>query len=82
MPFERYLVFPVLGGLVGHGFLVVLDAGSQTAHFVDDTHRGVGHRELPVVADFEMGVDVILNSYDIVMGATQRLDSIILKPAI
>ncbi len=35
-----------------------------------------------VVADFEMGVDIILNSYDIVMGATQRLDSIILKPAI
>ena len=34
------------------------------------------------VADFAMGVDVILNSYDIVMGATQRLDSIILKPAI
>ena len=35
-----------------------------------------------VVADFEMGVDIILNSYDIVMGATQRLDSIILKPEI
>ena len=35
-----------------------------------------------VVADFEMGVDIILNSYDIVMGATQRLDSIILKPVI
>ena len=35
-----------------------------------------------VVADFEMGVDIILNSYDIVMGATQRLDFIILKPAI
>ena len=35
-----------------------------------------------VVADFEMGVDIILNSYDIVLGATQRLDSIILKPVI
>lgn len=35
-----------------------------------------------VVADFEMGVDIILNSYEIVMGATQRLDSIILKPVI
>lgn len=34
------------------------------------------------VADLEMGVDIILNSYDIVMGATQRLDSIILKPVI
>ncbi|MEQ1093326.1 hypothetical protein [Acinetobacter johnsonii] len=34
------------------------------------------------VADLEMGVDIILNSYDIVMGATQRLDSIILKPEI
>ncbi|MBI1453698.1 MULTISPECIES: hypothetical protein [Acinetobacter] len=32
------------------------------------------------VADFAMGTDIILNSYDIVMGATQRLDSIILKP--
>ncbi|MDH1706235.1 hypothetical protein [Acinetobacter johnsonii] len=35
-----------------------------------------------VVADFEMGVDIVLNSYDIVLGATQRLDSIILKPVI
>lgn len=35
-----------------------------------------------VVADFEMGVDIILNSYEIVMGATQQLDSIILKPVI
>ena len=35
-----------------------------------------------VVADFEMGVNIILNSYVIVMGATQRLDSIILKPVI
>ena len=35
-----------------------------------------------VVADFEMGVDIILNSYEIVMGATQRLDSIILKAVI
>jgi hypothetical protein len=35
-----------------------------------------------VVADFEMGTDIILNSYDIVLGATQRLDSIILKPVI
>ena len=35
-----------------------------------------------VVADFEMGVDIILNSYDIVLGATQQLDSIILKPVI
>lgn len=35
-----------------------------------------------VIADFEMGVDIILNSYEIVMGATQRLDSIILKPVI
>lgn len=35
-----------------------------------------------VVADFEMGVDIILNSYEIVIGATQRLDSIILKPVI
>ena len=35
-----------------------------------------------VVADFEMGVNIILNSYEIVMGATQRLDSIILKPVI
>lgn len=34
------------------------------------------------VADFAMGTDIILNSYDIVMGATQRLDSIILKPVI
>ena len=34
------------------------------------------------VADFAMGVDIILNSYDILLGATQRLDSIILKPAI
>lgn len=33
-----------------------------------------------VVADFAMGTDIILNSYDIVIGATQRLDSIILKP--
>lgn len=35
-----------------------------------------------VVADFEMGVDIILNSYEIVLGATQRLDSIILKPVV
>ena len=35
-----------------------------------------------VVADFEMGVDIILNSYEIVLGATQQLDSIILKPVI
>lgn len=34
------------------------------------------------VADFAMGVDIILNSYDILLGATQHLDSIILKPAI
>lgn len=34
------------------------------------------------VADFAMGLDIILNSYDIVMGATQRLDSIILKPMV
>lgn len=34
------------------------------------------------VADLEMGVDIVLNSYDIVLGATQRLDSIILKPVI
>ena len=33
-----------------------------------------------VVADFEMDADIVLNTYDIVMGATQRLDSIILKP--
>ena len=33
------------------------------------------------VADFAMGVDIILNSYDILLGATQHLDSIILKPA-
>lgn len=32
------------------------------------------------VADFAMGSDIVLNSYDIVIGATQRLDSIILKP--
>ena len=34
------------------------------------------------VADFAMGVDIILNSYDILLGATQHLDSIILKSAI
>lgn len=34
------------------------------------------------VADFAMGTDIILNSYDLVMGATQRLDSIILKPMV
>lgn len=32
------------------------------------------------VADLEMGIDIILNSYEIALGATQRLDSIILKP--
>ena len=34
------------------------------------------------VADFAMGVDIILNSYDILLDATQHLDSIILKSAI
>lgn len=34
------------------------------------------------VADFVMGSDIILNSYEIVVGATQRLDSIILKPMV
>ncbi|MGC3818655.1 hypothetical protein [Acinetobacter sp. G11] len=32
------------------------------------------------VADFEMGTDIILNSYDILLGSLQKLDSIILKP--
>lgn len=34
------------------------------------------------VADFEMGADIILSSYDLALGATQRLDSIVLKPQI
>ena len=33
------------------------------------------------VADFEMGTDIILNNYDLVLGATQRLESILLKPS-
>lgn len=33
-----------------------------------------------VVADFKMDVDIILNNYNLVIGATQRLDSVILKP--
>lgn len=32
-----------------------------------------------VVADFQMGTDIILNNYELVMGSTQTLDSIILK---
>ncbi|MHA3104607.1 hypothetical protein [Acinetobacter sp. ANC 3791] len=32
------------------------------------------------VIDLEMGVDIILNSYEIVAGGTQTLDSIILQP--
>lgn len=32
------------------------------------------------VADFAMGTDIILNSYDIALGSSQKLDSIILKP--
>lgn len=32
------------------------------------------------VADFSMGTDIILNSYDIALGSFQQLDSIILKP--
>ncbi|MCY6411183.1 hypothetical protein QTA56_03395 [Acinetobacter sp. VNH17] len=32
------------------------------------------------VADFSMGIDIILNSYDIALGSFQQLDSIILKP--
>jgi hypothetical protein len=33
-----------------------------------------------VVADFQMGTDIILNNYELVMGSKQTLDSIILKP--
>ncbi|MHA3079633.1 hypothetical protein [Acinetobacter sp. ANC 5502] len=32
------------------------------------------------VADFSMGSDIILNTYDIAAGSTQIIDSIILKP--
>lgn len=34
------------------------------------------------VADFEMGTDIVLNNYDLVLGATQRLESILLKPSL
>lgn len=34
------------------------------------------------VADFAMGTDIILNSYDIALGSSQKLDSIILKPVV
>lgn len=32
------------------------------------------------ICDFAMGTDIILNSYDIALGSSQKLDSIILKP--
>lgn len=34
------------------------------------------------IADFEMGTDIILNDYDLVLGATQRLESLLLKPSL
>lgn len=34
------------------------------------------------VADFEIGTDIILNDYNLTLGATQRLELLLLKPSL